>query len=214
MKKTEVSILNWDIEKSCFDEGFSVVCGTDEAGRGPLCGPVVAAACILPPFIEITGLNDSKKLSEKKREELFEIIKEKAVSFAVAEVSSEEIDRINILNASQKAMRIAVSKLTPTPDVVLVDGNIARDFPCRAITVIKGDSKSPSIAAASILAKVTRDRLCKELDEMYPQYGIAKHKGYPTKDHMEAVRKYGPSPVHRLSFLGFLKNGDGDKEKE
>ncbi len=206
MKKTTIQLLNWELEKSYFDSGFSVICGTDEAGRGPLCGPVVAAACILPPFLEIPGLNDSKKLTEKKREELFGIISEKALSYAVAEISNEEIDRLNILNASQKAMRIAVSELTIPPELVLVDGNIARDFPCKAVTVVKGDSKSPNIAAASILAKVTRDRICIRLNELYPQYGIAKHKGYPTKEHMDAVRKYGPSPVHRLSFLGFLNN--------
>ena len=133
MKKTTIQPLNWELEKSYFDSGFSVICGTDEAGRGPLCGPVVAAACILPPFLEIPGLNDSKKLTEKKREELFGIISEKALSYAVAEISNEEIDRLNILNASQKAMRIAVSELTIPPELVLVDGNIARDFPVRPL---------------------------------------------------------------------------------
>lgn len=200
--------LTWELEEEYFAEGYSVICGTDEAGRGPLCGPVAAAACILPRGLIIPGLNDSKKLSEKKREELFGIITENAVSYAVELVSNEVIDEINILNASQLAMRRAIEKLTPFPDLALVDGNIARDFPCKAVTVVKGDSRSPSIAAASILAKVTRDRLCMELHEKYPEYNIAKHKGYPTKEHMDAVRKYGPSPIHRLSFLGSLNKND------
>lgn len=200
--------LTWELEEEYFAEGYEVICGTDEAGRGPLCGPVAAAACILPRGLIIPGLNDSKKLSEKKREELFGIITENAVSYAVELVSNEVIDEINILNASQLAMRRAIEKLTPFPDLALVDGNIARDFPCKAVTVVKGDSRSPSIAAASILAKVTRDRLCMELHEKYPEYNIAKHKGYPTKEHMDAVRKYGPSPIHRLSFLGSLNKND------
>lgn len=206
--KKAVSPLTWELEEEYFAEGYGVICGTDEAGRGPLCGPVAAAACILPRGLIIPGLNDSKKLSEKKREELFEIITENAVSYAIELVSNEIIDEINILNASQLAMRRAIEKLTPFPDLALVDGNIARDFPCKAVTVIKGDSRSPSIAAASILAKVTRDRLCTELHEKYPEYNIAKHKGYPTKEHLDAVRKYGPSPIHRLSFLGFLNKND------
>ncbi len=196
--------LSWDLENKYFDEGLSIICGTDEAGRGPLCGPVTAGACILPRGLIIPELNDSKKLSEKKRGELYDFITENAVSWAVESVSNEKIDEINILNASQLAMRRAIEKLTPFPELALVDGNIARDFPCRAVTVIKGDSISPSIAAASILAKVTRDRMCAELDALYPMYGIAKHKGYPTKDHMDAVRRYGPSPIHRKTFLGFL----------
>lgn len=201
---TSVSPLTWDTENKYFDEGLSVICGTDEAGRGPLCGPVTAGACILPRGIIIPGLNDSKKLSEKKRDELYDFIIENAVSWAVESVSNEIIDEINILNAAQLAMRRAIDKLTPKPQLALVDGNIARDFPCRAVTVIKGDSISPSIAAASILAKVARDRMCAELDALYPMYGIAKHKGYPTKEHMDAVRQYGPSPIHRKTFLGFL----------
>ncbi len=205
MRKTEKNILTWEIEDSCTEKGYKIICGTDEAGRGPLCGPVAAGACILPYGLEIPGLNDSKKLTEKKREELYEFITRNAVSWAVELVSEEIIDEINILNASQLAMRRAIEKLTPKPDVALVDGNIARDFPCDAITVVKGDSKSPSIAAASILAKVARDRLCAELDAQYPQYGIAKHKGYSTKEHMDAVRKYGPAPIHRKTFLKFLE---------
>ena len=204
MPKKPVAPLTWELEEKYFAEGCSVICGTDEAGRGPLCGPVAAAAVILPRGFIIPGLNDSKKLSEKKREELFGIITENAVSYAIELVDNTVIDEINILAAAQLAMRRSIEKLTPFPDLALVDGNIARDFPCRAVTVVKGDAISPSIAAASILAKVTRDRLCIEHDAMYPEYGIAKHKGYPTADHMEAVRKYGPSPIHRLSFLKFL----------
>lgn len=204
MSSKNLSPLNWDIENKYFDEGVAIICGTDEAGRGPLCGPVTAGACILPRGLVIPGLNDSKKLSEKKRDQLYGLITENALSWAVESVSNELIDEINILNAAQLAMRRAIEKLTPSPELALVDGNIARDFPCRAVTVIKGDSVSPSIAAASILAKVTRDRICDELDSLYPMYGIAKHKGYPTKEHMDAVRKYGPSPIHRKSFLGFL----------
>lgn len=204
MPKKAVAPLTWEIENEYFEKGYSVICGTDEAGRGPLCGPVVAAACILPEGLIIPELNDSKKLSEKKREELYDIIIENAVSYAIEQVDNTLIDEINILNAAQLAMRRSVSRLTPTPTLALVDGNVARDFPCDAVTVVKGDSKSPSIAAASILAKVTRDRLCLEHDKLYPHYGIAKHKGYPTAEHMEAVRKYGPSPIHRLTFLKFL----------
>ena len=204
MSSKNLSPLTWDIENKYFDEGVAIICGTDEAGRGPLCGPVTAGACILPRGLVIPGLNDSKKLSEKKRDQLYGLITENALSWAVESISNELIDEINILNAAQLAMRRAIEKLTPSPELALVDGNIARDFPCRAVTVIKGDSVSPSIAAASILAKVTRDRICNELDSLYPMYGIAKHKGYPTKEHMDAVRKYGPSPIHRKSFLGFL----------
>ncbi len=208
MAERIISTITWDIEEEYFAKGFKVICGTDEAGRGPLCGPVAAAACILPRGFILPGLNDSKKLSEKKREELFEIIKNNAVSYAVELVSNEIIDKINILNASQLAMRKSIEKLTTAPDLALVDGNIARDFPCNAVTIIKGDAKSPNIAAASILAKVTRDRICIELDKKYPEYNIAKHKGYPTKEHMNAVRKYGPSPIHRISFLGFLNKNE------
>lgn len=196
--------LTWEIENEYFAKGYSVICGTDEAGRGPLCGPVTAAACILPEGLIIEGLNDSKKISEKKRDELYDVIIENAVAYAIEEVSNEVIDEINILNAAQLAMRRAIEKLSVKPDLALVDGNVARNFPCDAVTVVKGDSKSPSIAAASILAKVTRDRLCAKLDADYPQYGIAKHKGYPTKEHMDAVREHGPSPIHRKTFLKFL----------
>ena len=195
---------SFEYEEKHYAEGYTAVCGCDEAGRGPLCGPVVAAAVILPPELEIEGLNDSKKLTEKKREALFDIIKEKAVAYAIAEASPAEIDEINILNASMLAMRRAVEALPVKADFALIDGNCSRGFEIPTETVVKGDAKSYSIAAASILAKVTRDRQCIELDKEYPEYGIAKHKGYPTKDHMEAVRKYGPAPIYRMSFLKFL----------
>ena len=195
---------SFEYENRIYESGFSAVCGTDEAGRGPLCGPVVAAAVILPRDTVIEGLDDSKKLSEKKREALFEVIKEKAIAYAIAEATPAEIDEINILNASMLAMRRAIAALPIKADFALIDGNCSRGFDIPCETVVKGDSKSYSIAAASILAKVTRDRGCAELDKEYPQYGIAKHKGYPTKDHMDAVRKYGPSPIHRKTFLKFL----------
>ena len=195
---------NFEYEERLYSEGYVSVCGCDEAGRGPLCGPVVAAAVILPLGIEIEGLNDSKKLTEKKREKLFDIIKEKAIAYAIAEASPEEIDEINILNASMLAMRRAVEALPTKADFALIDGNCSRGFEIPTETVVSGDAKSCSIAAASILAKVTRDRGCIELDRQYPMYGIAKHKGYPTKDHMNAVREHGPSPIHRRTFLKFL----------
>lgn len=196
---------NFDIENEKYALGYTAVCGCDEAGRGPLCGPVVAAAVILPRDAVIEGLNDSKKLSEKKREMLFDVIKEKAIAYGIAEATPEEIDEINILNASMLAMRRAVDMLSVKADYALIDGNCSRGFEIDTETVVKGDAKSASIAAASILAKVTRDRGCIELDKAYPEYGIAKHKGYPTKDHMDAVRQFGPSPIHRKSFLKFLE---------
>ena len=192
-------------DKHCA-EGYTAICGCDEAGRGPLCGPVVAAAVILPRDLIIPGLDDSKKLTEKKREALFDVVTEKAIAYAICEASPAEIDEINILNASMLAMRRAVDSLSVKADFALIDGNCSRGFNIPTETVVKGDSKSYSIAAASILAKVTRDRQCAELDREYPEYGIAKHKGYPTKDHMEAVRRHGPSPIHRRSFLKFLDN--------
>ncbi len=194
----------FDYENARYAEGYTAVCGCDEAGRGPLCGPVVAAAVILPRDTVIEGLNDSKKLTEKKREALFDIIKKKAVAYAIAEASPAEIDEINILNASMLAMRRAVATLPVKADFALIDGNCSRGFDIPTETVVKGDAKSASIAAASILAKVTRDRQCIELDKEYPEYNIAKHKGYPTKEHMDAVRKYGPAPIYRMSFLKFL----------
>lgn len=195
---------NFEIEDELYSKGYTAICGCDEAGRGPLCGPVVAAAVILPRGCIIDGLDDSKKLTEKKRERLYKEITEKAVAYGISEASAEEIDEINILNASMLAMRRAIDALTVKADFALIDGNCTRGFQIPTEAVVKGDSKSYSIAAASILAKVTRDRGCLELDKQYPEYGIAKHKGYPTKEHMDAVREYGPAPIHRKSFLKFL----------
>ena len=196
--------LIYELEDKYALEGYAVICGTDEAGRGPLAGDVYAAAVILPRGCDIDGLNDSKKISEKKREKLFDVICECAVSYGIASASPAEIDEINILNAAQLAMRRAVAMLDPQPDLVLVDGNVARDFTMKAVPIIKGDAISPSIAAASILAKVSRDRECMKMHELYPEYNFAKHKGYPTREHMDAVRKYGPCPLHRKTFLKFL----------
>ena len=203
-------MLDYTIENQLHDEGFSLVCGVDEAGRGPLCGPVFAAACILPDGLVLEGLNDSKKLTPKKREKLFDLICEKAVAYCIASASVEEIDTLNILEADLLAMRRAIDGLSLKADFALIDGNIARDFQIPARAIIGGDAKSPSIAAASILAKVARDRDCIELDAQYPQYGIAKHKGYGTKQHMDALRTYGPSPIHRKQFIRFLDK-DADK---
>ena len=199
---------DYSLEKEYLNKGYKYVCGIDEAGRGPLCGPVFAAACILPLDLEIEGLNDSKKLTEKKREKLFDVIKEKAVAYCIASASVEEIDATNILEADLLAMRRAIDGLSVTADFALIDGNINRDFQIDSAAVIKGDATSMSIAAASILAKVARDRICIDLDREYPQYGIAKHKGYGTKAHMDALRQYGPSPIHRKKFIRFLDNDD------
>ena len=187
------------------EKGYSLVCGVDEAGRGPLCGPVVAAAVILREDDPIEGLNDSKKLSEKKRDLLFDQIKENAIAYCIASASVEEIDQLNILEATLLAMRRAIDGLSVKADFALIDGNVSRDFQVDAKAVISGDATSPSIAAASILAKVTRDRMCIELDAAYPQYGIAKHKGYGTKAHMQALREHGASPIHRKQFVRFLE---------
>lgn len=193
-------------ENEYYAKGYKFVCGIDEAGRGPLSGPVVAAACILPRDISIPELNDSKKLTEKKRERLFDIITERAIGYGIGMASPQEIDEINILNATMLAMRRALESLNPKADFALIDGNIARDFSIPTRTVIKGDSLSASIAAASILAKVTRDRLCLEDAKKYPQYNFAKHKGYSTREHMDAIRQYGPCEIHRKSFLKFLSS--------
>ena len=203
-------MLDYSFDKQFIENGYKIVCGCDEAGRGPLAGPVVAAACILPEDIAIEGLDDSKKLTEKKRDKLYEKIKECAVSYCIAQASPEEIDEINILEASLLAMRRAIDGLKYTPDIALIDGNISRGFQVPAKAIIGGDATSQSIAAASILAKVERDRLCMELDRTYPQYNFKKHKGYPTPAHKLAVYEYGPSPIHRKSFLSFLER---DKEK-
>ncbi len=203
-------MLDIGFDKSFLDSGVSLLAGTDEAGRGPLAGPVVAAACILKPGVVIEGLDDSKKLSEKKREALIDTVKESCLTYCVALATPVEIDTLNILNASLLAMRRAVEGLSVAPDLLLVDGNRDGGFGVPTKTVIKGDGKSQSIAAASVLAKVTRDRLCESLDRLYPLYGFKKHKGYPTKEHKLAVFKYGPCPEHRTSFLSFLER---DREK-
>jgi ribonuclease HII len=195
---------DYSIEQEWIDRGYTYVCGIDEAGRGPLCGPVVAAACILPMGLVIEGLNDSKKLTAKKREQLYDVIREQALAYAIAEGSVEEINETNILEADLLAMRRAIDALPIPAEVALIDGNISRDFSIPAQAVVKGDAISMSIAAASILAKVYRDRLCLELDAQYPQYGIAKHKGYGTKDHMAALREHGPAPIYRTKFIRFL----------
>ena len=191
----------WAYEREAFADGVKLVCGVDEAGRGPLAGPVCAAAVILPPELVIPGLNDSKKLTDKKRRELYDVITAEAVSYGIAFASEKEIDEINILQATFLAMARAMEKLTPQPELALIDGNRAKDFGLPVRTIVKGDSLSASIAAASILAKVTRDRLMEQSDEAYPQYGFAVHKGYGTKRHYEALREFGPSPIHRMTFL-------------
>jgi Ribonuclease HII len=198
---------DWSVEDEYFAGGYTVIAGTDEAGRGPLAGSVYAAACVLPRGVELPGLNDSKKLTEKARERLFCEITRCALSYAVAFATPAEIDELNILNASQLAMRRAVSMLDPAPELVLVDGNIAREFPIPTVTLIGGDGKSNSIAAASVLAKVSRDRYCLELDRLYPGYGFALHKGYPTVAHYSAIRRLGAIPgIHRSSFRLFDEN--------
>ena len=192
----------WNFEHAAMEEGFSLICGVDEAGRGPLAGAVCAAAVILPPDLELEGLNDSKKLSEKRREALYPLICEQALAYGIAFASEQEIDELNILQATFLAMRRAVGQLGQKPDLALVDGNREPDFggiPVR--TIIKGDSRSANIAAASILAKVTRDRFMLEQDAVYPQYGFAVHKGYGTQKHYAALREFGPCPIHRRSFL-------------
>lgn len=199
---------DYSLEKEYADKGYKVICGVDEAGRGPLCGPVFAAACVLPEGLYIEGLNDSKKLTEKKREKLFDVIKENAVAYCISSASVEEIDEMNILEADLLAMRRAIDGLSVRADFALIDGNINRGFDIDTAAIVKGDSKSMSIAAASILAKVARDRLCLELDAEYPQYKIAKHKGYGTKEHISALFEYGPSPIHRKQFIRFLDKKD------
>ena len=191
----------WEIEDSHFGNGIQIVCGVDEAGRGPLAGPVCAAAVILPPHADIPGLNDSKKLSDKRRRELFPVIKETAIAYGIGIATHEEIDEINILQATYLAMERAIQALSVKPELALIDGNRARDFGIPVETVVKGDSRSASIAAASILAKVTRDDMMLELADTYPQYGFEIHKGYGTKAHYAALDEHGISPIHRMSFL-------------
>ena len=199
MKENPVDL--WRYEREAFAEGFAVVCGVDEAGRGPLAGPVCAAAVILPRETVIDGLNDSKKLPDKKRRELYDIITERAVAYGIAFASEQEIDEVNILQATFLAMERAMEKLSVRPQLALIDGNRAKDFGLPVRTIVSGDALSASIAAASILAKVTRDRLMEELDGEYPLYGFAVHKGYGTKRHYEALRAFGPCPIHRRTFL-------------
>lgn len=204
-------MLEFTLENELTGHGYHTICGVDEAGRGPLCGPVFAAACILPLGYSPAGLNDSKKLTPKKREQLFDEICAHAVAYFIASASVAEIDEMNILEADLLAMRRAIAGLSPAADFALIDGNIARGFSIPTRAVIHGDAISPSIAAASILAKVARDRDCLELDRLYPQYGIAKHKGYGTRAHMDALRAYGPSPIHRKQFIRFLNEEDHEK---
>ncbi|MBE6979611.1 MAG: ribonuclease HII [Ruminococcaceae bacterium] len=197
-----MSAINlWEIENSLYSEGYKAICGVDEAGRGPLAGPVCAAAVILPRGLELPGLNDSKKLTDKKRRELFPIIKEQAIAYGIGFASHEEIDEINILQATYLAMERALQQLEGKADFAIIDGNRAKDFGIPVRTVIKGDSLSASIAAASVLAKVSRDDIMLEMAEKYPEYGFEVHKGYGTKAHYEALRAHGHSPIHRMSFL-------------
>ncbi len=194
--------VNWfEFENIAYNKGFKAVCGVDEAGRGPLAGPVCAAAVILPENMIIEGVNDSKKLSEKKREALYDVIKESALSYSIAFATVEEIEEINILNATMLAMKRAVEGLDVPADFAYIDGNKTPELNIPCEYIIKGDARSMSVAAASILAKVTRDRLMLEYANKYPAYKFEKHKGYGTKVHMDAIREYGPCPIHRLSFL-------------
>ena len=191
----------WQIEDSLYEQGIGVICGVDEAGRGPLAGPVCAAAVILPPHLDIPGLDDSKKLTDKRRRELMPIIKEQAIAYGIGFASHEEIDEINILQATFLAMERALEQLQGKADFALIDGNREKDFGLPVKTVVKGDSLSANIAAASVLAKVTRDDLMEAMAEEYPQYGFEIHKGYGTKAHYAALTQYGPSPIHRMTFL-------------
>ena len=191
----------WQFEEELFAQGYQMVCGVDEAGRGPLAGPVCAAAVILPPHLEIPGLDDSKKLSDKRRRELFPVIKEQAIAYGIGLASHEEIDEINILQATFLAMERAIAQLQIKPEYALIDGNRTKDFGLPVKTVVKGDSLSANIAAASVLAKVTRDMLMEEAAVEYPGYGFEIHKGYGTRAHYDALREKGPSSIHRMTFL-------------
>ncbi len=191
----------WEIEEGLYSQGIMAICGVDEAGRGPLAGPVCAAAVILPEHLEIPGLNDSKKLTDKKRRELYPIIKEQAIAYGIAFASEQEIDEMNILQATFLAMQRAIDQLAGKAQFALIDGNREKDFGLPVMTVVKGDSRSANIAAASVLAKVTRDDLMEELAKQYPEYGFEIHKGYGTKAHYAALTEYGPSPIHRKTFL-------------
>ena len=199
--KQEEPIDLWLYEREAFDAGIRLICGVDEAGRGPLAGPVCAAAVILPPGLEIPGLNDSKKLTDKKRRELYDVITAQAVSYGIAFASEQEIDEINILQATFLAMERAIQKLSPQPELALIDGNRSTGITVPSRCVVGGDGKCADIAAASVLAKVTRDRYMRDMAQTYPQYGFEKHKGYGTAAHYAAIREYGPCPIHRPSFL-------------
>lgn len=189
-----------EYERKCFRKGLKMIAGIDEAGRGPLAGPVVAASVILPEKVFIKNLNDSKKLTPKKRQELFEVIKETAISYGIGVVDEKCIDKINILNATKLAMEKAIKSMEEKPDILLIDALELENIGLEQISIKKGDSLSVSIAAASILAKVTRDRIIEEMDSVYPQYGFSRHKGYGTKEHIEAIKKFGICPIHRVSF--------------
>ncbi len=191
----------WTLENQIYDEGFTLLCGVDEAGRGPLAGPVCAASVILPRGLVIEGLNDSKKLSEKRREELYDVIRGECISCGVAFATVEEIETLNILEATFLAMNRALEQLSLVPELALIDGNRTKGIALPSRAVIKGDAKCADIAAASVLAKVTRDRYMLQMAEQYPQYGFEQHKGYGTKQHYAALLQYGPSPIHRMSFL-------------
>lgn len=191
----------WELENALYDEGYTAVCGVDEAGRGPLAGPVCAAACILPRGLVIEGLNDSKKLTEKRREALFDPIKAQALAYGIAFATVEEIEELNILGATMLAMNRAIGQLSVPPELALIDGNRTQGIQVPARAVVHGDATCASIAAASILAKVTRDRYMLDMAKQYPEYGFEKHKGYGTRAHYAAIREYGPCPIHRPSFL-------------
>ena len=200
-KKDKEPVDLWALQRELkAQRGSILICGVDEAGRGPLAGPVCAAAVILPEGYEIPGLNDSKQLTDKKRRELFPIIKEQAIAYGISMVDEKIIDEINILNATFQAMHEAIAQLEPKPDLALIDGNRVTDFGVEAMAVVKGDAKDASIAAASILAKVTRDMYMEKMDQEYPQYGFAVHKGYGTRRHYDAIREYGMCPIHRQTF--------------
>ncbi|MCL2212597.1 MAG: ribonuclease HII [Oscillospiraceae bacterium] len=201
--------MNWHTEDGYISQGYATICGVDEAGRGPLAGDVYAAACILPYGLELVGLDDSKKLTAKRREGLFDQICHSAVAYCIASATVAEIEEHNILGAAMLAMTRAVEGLATAPSIALIDGNRTPKLAIPAVAIVKGDGVSPNIAAASILAKVARDRACLEMDKSYPQYNFAKHKGYGTREHMDLVRLHGPCPLHRPSFLKFLRSDAG-----
>ena len=203
--KSQTDLNLYKFEEELYDQGFTNICGVDEAGRGPLAGPVVVAACILPPFLRIPGINDSKKLSEKKRDELYKIIVKEAIAYKVVFIGVKEIDELNIYNATKKGMLEAIEGLKVPADYVLIDAMPLGELDKSNKSIIHGDALSASIAAASILAKVSRDQYMKKMDIKYPNYGFARHKGYGTKMHLEALEKYGPCPIHRKTYYPVTK---------